>query len=51
MRAVQRIDYAMHMMQRQGVQDAIILTPFPCFQQRLNLRRQVAVRVEGACMT
>ena len=51
MRAVQRIDYAVHMMQRQGMQDAIILTPFPCFQQRLNLCRQVAVRVEGACIS
>ena len=48
-RAQQRVDDAVHVVQRQRVQQAVIRLPAPRPQQHLHLRRQAAVRVQRAC--
>lgn len=47
-RAVQRIYDAVHVVQRQRVQDAVCRGPAPGADQRAHMRRQAAVRVQRA---
>ena len=48
-RAQQRVHDAMHVVQRQRVQDAVILLPLPRAAQHVYHGRQAAVRVQRAC--
>ena len=48
MRTVQRVDDAVNMVQGKDVQDAVVLPPLPGANQRMQVRRQAAMRVQGS---